>query len=471
MIVPVSRIWRRLLPIVHAGCAAGLFVAAHAEAQHPPPAAAVPAIERFTLANGLSVVLERDARQPTVAGAVVYRVGARDDPPGYSGLAHLVEHMAFRGSVNLPDRGGWKQYAAIGAQCNGMTTPDHTIYFAEFSARYLPHFLWVESERMAFTLASMSESVLEVERKVVLNEYRQSRYQQRIVQTVRQTVSPENHPYRTLAEKEADPEALGFDDVRSFFQRYYRPDNAVLVLVGQLDPARTRALIEQYFGTLKVVGKLHPRPPAPAIAFEGAQRLRFAAPRGLSELRLLWSIPCGRDISCHAQIGLLDALIERALAPEVETAGPFRSARVALLPFEDHVELEVRAPIAPGATADEALAAIDRELERVRSGRIEAQELRMVQHAHMTSHHYAQESFSGRAIALIMRPEARDEAAIAAAGRMTVHDIAAAATALLPRDRRLVVEIRSAPSAPFEGALEDSQGQLSPRSVRPRGTP
>ncbi|WP_437904406.1 insulinase family protein [Sorangium sp. So ce327] len=125
----------------------------------------------FRLANGLEVLLEEDHRQPTVAVLVAYEIGSRDDPRGYSQLAHLVEHMTYRGSRHMKPFDALSLLERAGVhRMNGVTSPDYTAYYALAPAAALPLALWIESERMAFTLERFNEQALTLEQKIVRNE-------------------------------------------------------------------------------------------------------------------------------------------------------------------------------------------------------------------------------------------------------------------------------------------------------------
>jgi predicted Zn-dependent peptidase len=442
---------------------AGVLGAAPVAAQPIKAEIVEPPVERYALANGLSVVLQHDPRQPTVAGVVAYGVGTRHDPPGYSGLAHLVEHMTFRGSRHLQWGEGMAHYASVGARANGTTATDHTIYSAEFPARHLPHFLWIESDRMGFTLEAMDAKRLEIERKVVRNEYRQRHIGSRIAEITQRTATPEDHPYHPIGDAVVDPGDIGFDDVRWFFQRYYRPDNAVLVLVGNLDLARTRELIEQYFGPLRAVGAPPPRTRVLAIAFGASQRLRFEQAGGLSQLAVRWSVPCGVDVGCHARLQLLAALLDRALA---DTDALASNVSLRLTQHEQHTDVVVTAWLRTPAASKALLERLDGELARLRRG-IAPGELRAAQLSFAASRLYQRESLSSRAWALAVRPEPDSAAVVRAALELGVRDMSVATSRLLPVDRRLIVEIVKSRMGDYQGVLDDSEGSLDPHTPPP----
>ncbi|HSU41621.1 MAG TPA: insulinase family protein, partial [Polyangiaceae bacterium] len=212
-----------------------------------------PELERFQLSNGLDVVLERNHRQPRVAVAMSYDVGSRDDPPGYAGLAHLVEHLTYRGSRHLGSYQGDELLETAGvAEMNGVTQADRTVYYAVVPAGALELVLFIESERMAFTLEAFNENSFRLERSIVTNELRlRDRVQARFEASVRQCLYGEDHPYSRFAYERAELDHLGLSDAMWFFQAGYRPDRAHLVVVGNFEPSVVKALIARMFGPVQ----------------------------------------------------------------------------------------------------------------------------------------------------------------------------------------------------------------------------
>lgn len=244
--------WRRsrLLRILVAVLGVALSSAPAALAQGL--SLAVPSTaSHFRLSNGLEVVLERVPDHPMVAVVLAYKAGSSYDPPGHAGLAHLVEHLTFRGSRHLPGQGILERLEAIGTQrWNGTTTGDLATYYAVVPAEHFALPLWLESERMAFTLEMFSQKNLELEQLRVKKELLQ---RGRVAQTfplfVNHALYPEGHPYRQSRDEIEDVLAVELSDAAWFFQRHYRPDNAYLVLVGGF-PARAASEVRRYFGPI-----------------------------------------------------------------------------------------------------------------------------------------------------------------------------------------------------------------------------
>jgi len=210
--------------------------------------------ETFTLANGLRVVVHTDRKAPVVAVSVFYNVGSKDEPEGRSGFAHLFEHLMFNGSENAP--GDFFQYtSAIGAtDVNGNTAFDRTNYFETVPRSALNRALFLESDRMGHLLGAVTRETLINQIGVVTNEYRQ-RYLNRpfgsVLFTQLETLFPEGHPYhRATIGSMDDVAASTLGTVRQWFHDRYGPNNAVLVLAGDIDAAEARPLVERYFGDI-----------------------------------------------------------------------------------------------------------------------------------------------------------------------------------------------------------------------------
>jgi zinc protease len=208
-----------------------------------------------TLANGLRVLLVEDHRSPSVAINVGYRVGGKDDPPGRSGFAHLFEHLMFKGTANTPPETLDRLTEDVGGYNNAFTAEDITNYYEVVPSNHLETLLWAEADRLAALRITQAHFL--TEREVVIGEYDQRILAEpygmldEIVNREAYTL----HPYRRGVIGDPDNlNAAALDDVVRFHTTYYRPDNAVLVVVGDFDPDEANAWIERYFGAI---------PPAP----------------------------------------------------------------------------------------------------------------------------------------------------------------------------------------------------------------
>jgi len=232
-------------------------------------------LERHTLANGLRVVLHRDPRLPLVAIDLWYHVGSKHDRPGRTGLAHLFEHLLFEGSAHVRPGDHFRLVQEAGGVANGSTWFDRTNYYETLPSHQLDLGLWLESDRMGFTLPAIDRHKLDTQRQVVINERRQRIDNQpygRANERLFELLYPEDHPYHwPVIGYVEDLEHITIDDVRTFFRTYYAPDNAVLTLAGDVDPEHALARVEHWFGELPPGGGV-PRPAVPPVPAAGERR-------------------------------------------------------------------------------------------------------------------------------------------------------------------------------------------------------
>ncbi len=206
----------------------------------------------YTLPNGLRVILAQDHSAPVVAVNIWYRVGGADDPAGRSGFAHLFEHMMFEGSANVDNDQYHALLEAIGADNNAYTANDKTVYWEVAPANELPRVLWLESDRMA-SLA-VTQEAFDTQRKVVIEEFNQRVANNPYGVSNRRlfTLPMQGYaPYeRSVIGSVEDLEAATLAEVKAFHDTYYRPNNAVLAIVGDIDLEVTKALVQAYFGDI-----------------------------------------------------------------------------------------------------------------------------------------------------------------------------------------------------------------------------
>lgn len=211
--------------------------------------------ERYTLPNGLEVLLHEDHKLPIVAVDIWYHVGPLKERAGRTGFAHLFEHMMFEGSKHVGEKSHFKYLEAAGAtDINGTTSFDRTNYFETVPSNELEMALWLESDRMGFLLDTLDRAKLTNQRDVVRNERRQgvegSPYGI-VDETMYHLLFPKTHPYYAdVIGSHADVEAARLLDVRDFFTKYYAPNNATMAIAGDYDPATIKAMIEKYFGPI-----------------------------------------------------------------------------------------------------------------------------------------------------------------------------------------------------------------------------
>ena len=225
------------------------------------------------LANGMRVVAHHDPGAPLVTVHLMFRAGSRDEAPGRTGLAHLLEHLMFEGSQHAPKGYFDDALERVGGTNNGSTWLDRTNYYVTLPSNAVELPLWLERDRLAFQLPMLTSEVLELQRGVVMNERRQA-YENRPYgladERLHELLFPAGHPYSwpTIGYMR-DLEAITLDDARAFYASYYTPGNAVLVFAGDVEPERAFALAERYFGDLPAGPAIPPSaapalPPAPA---------------------------------------------------------------------------------------------------------------------------------------------------------------------------------------------------------------
>src|SRR5262245_25110890 len=208
---------------------------------------------KFVLPNGLTVVVHEDHKAPIVAVNVWYHVGSKDERLGKTGFAHLFEHLMFNGSENWNDE-YFVPFQKVGAtEMNGTTNFDRTNYFANVPTTALDLALWMESDRMGHLLGAVDQAKLDEQRGVVQNEKRQGENQPYglVFRTILENIFPAGHPYSwpTIGSME-DLNAASLPDVQTWFRTYYGPNNAVLVLAGDIDVATAREKVTRYFGDI-----------------------------------------------------------------------------------------------------------------------------------------------------------------------------------------------------------------------------
>lgn len=223
--------------------------------------------QSFTLRNGLQVIVHEDHSLPLVAVNIWYHVGSADEKPGRTGFAHLFEHIMFMGSQHVPTGEFDRLLEAAGADNNGSTTEDRTNYYEDAPNNALPLALWLDSDRMGFLLPEITADKVDLQRGVVQNERRQS-YENRpyglAEENILKRLFPSHHPYSwPVIGSMADLSAATLEDVRDFFRTYYTPNNATLVIAGDVTPRDVRRLVERYFGDIPRGPAVTRTPPPP----------------------------------------------------------------------------------------------------------------------------------------------------------------------------------------------------------------
>lgn len=270
------------------------LAAGAANAQPAQPAGAIAInipFERVTLPNGLNVILSPDHTIPQVAVDVWYHVGSKNEVPGRTGFAHMFEHVMFTGSGHVPYGMHDRLTEGVGGNNNGSTSNDRTNYYENVPSNYLESALWLESDRMGFLLDKLDEAKFVAQRDIVQNERRQGIDNQpygRLFEIVEAAIVPESNPYSwPVVGYMSDLQKATVDDVKNFFRIYYAPSNATLAIVGDFDPAQTKAWVRKYFGDLKR-GSLITRPKVTRSALTVEKRLAFEDRVQVPRLSVAW---------------------------------------------------------------------------------------------------------------------------------------------------------------------------------------
>jgi zinc protease len=253
------------------------------------------AFERYTLENGLSVILHVDHWQPLVAVSVLYDVGAIDQEAGRTGFAHLFEHLMFQATAHIGVDEYMRYLESAGAtDYNGRTSVDFTEYYETVPSHELELALWLESDRMGFLLQGLTQERLENQKRVVKNELIESMGDApygRVDQKISEMLYPAGHPLRDgVGGSVADIEAASLKEAQEFFRVYYTPANASLVLAGDFELDEAKALIRSYFGSIKGLAKPKRRETRPALINEDRVHLQEQVARR-GRLTMIWPGP------------------------------------------------------------------------------------------------------------------------------------------------------------------------------------
>lgn len=327
----------------------------------------------FTLPNGLRVVLHEDHSVPIVAVDVWYHVGSAREKPGRTGFAHLFEHLMFEGSKHVKEGQFDQLLEGVGGDNNGSTTSDRTNYVITVPSNALELALFLESDRMGYLLDTMTPATVDGQRDVVKNERRQS-YENRpygmasIV--LGEMLYPPEHPYHwpTIGYMD-DLSAASYEDVVEFFKKYYRPNNASLVLAGDFDTARARQLVEKWFSDVPRGPFVEPMAVPPAY-LTGIKQRTLTDRVQLPRLYLAWLTPAAfepgdaeLDIAASVLAGGKNSRLYRRLVYELQVAQDVSA-------FQQSADLSssflVVVTPQPGHSLQELKTLVDEELQKLR---------------------------------------------------------------------------------------------------------
>lgn len=337
--------------------------------------------DRFTLSNGLRVLVHPDSSTPMAVVNVLYNVGARDEDPFHTGFAHLFEHLMFGGSVNIPEYDEPLQMA--GGENNAYTTNDLTNYYIQLPADNLETAFWLESDRM-LSLA-FSEKSLATQRKVVCEEFKENYLNKPYGDSWHKMreLAYQVHPYRwmTIGKELSHIEKATLQQVRSFFYKHYTPCNAILVVAGAVDTERVKHLAEKWFGDIPS-GTLYERNLPVEPVQTAARQLTVKAPVPLDMLCKTWHMVGRKDRAYHAVDLLTDILgsgaSSRLYHALVKEQPLFSSIDCYHFGSNDPGLLTIEGKLVKGVSMEKAEAALQVQLQKVIEEKVTDNELQKV---------------------------------------------------------------------------------------------
>ncbi len=437
-----------------------------------------------TLPNGLRLIASRDPKAASAAVYVFYDVGQRDDPVQRGGFAHLFEHLMFKTTRNLPE-GAQSYMTSIGVRANASTLWDFTIYNMSGPADQLERMLWIEGERMRNLV--IDEPAYMSERNVVKEELRQRIFAQpygRILYTLIPGFAFSTHPYaRPIGGTAADLDRADLAEVRAFHEAYYRPDNAIVVVVGNFDPAVLNQWVDRHLGSLPRPTAAIPRDTRDETPRNKPVDLDAYAPNvPLPALIFAWRAPAARDPD-RAALALIETMLtagpaarlNQRLVSEKKLASSITSYN---LPARDGYSFALVVTLANGAKLADAQTALDTEIAALRDTPLSQAELDRVRNAMLGNALTGRETVDGRAYALgeaaiLTGSAASDDAMLAAIRALTPADVQHAALRLFPAERRVTIRYQdeSARPAGYVGDRSanavDAMGTVVPAAARP----
>ena len=415
-----------------------------------------------TLPNGLRVFAMPDKSTTNVSVQVWYDVGGRDDPKGRSGFAHLFEHLMFKGTRNMPAEELDRLTEDVGGNNNASTDDDFTEYHEIAPANHLERLLWAESERMGSLV--IDQPTFTAEREVVKEELRgdaarpyDSLFRLDVPAASYTTSAYARSPIGSIA----DLDAATVDDVRAFHALYYRPDNAVLVVSGNFDPAQLNQWVDKYFAPIAKPAWPIPRTFVAEPPRAAGRRYTLHAPNTpLSAIVLTWQLPPAADPD-HGIINVLDGILSGGESSRLYQSLVYRDQLAA----ETGISTDMRkgagmfsayAIVAGGKTPETVEAALRRQIALIRDRGVTAEELMRAKNQLLTGALKQRETAEGRAttlasdVILERDPHASDKR-LAAIQAVTAADVQRVARRLLADDRAVAITyLPAAEGAPVE---------------------
>ncbi len=358
--------------------------------------------EKYTLPNGLQVILHEDQSTPIVAVNIWYHVGSAREKVGRTGFAHLFEHMMFQGSQNVAKGGHFGSLQDAGGSLNGSTANDRTNYWENVPSQFLELALYLEADRMGFLIPAMTQEKLDNQRDVVKNERRQSydnRPYGRADETIAAMLYEPSNPYSwPVIGSMTDLSAASLADVKEFFTLYYAPNNASLAVAGDFNPAQAKEWISKYFGGIprgKEVEKVKINQPTQNISKRQTMEDRVQLPR----LYLTWHSTPGSggddailDILADILAGGKNSRLYKSLVYEKQIAQSVSA-------YQDSREVaglfQIEVTAKPGKTLSDMEKAVDEEIGKLREGGVTDREIQRSKNSIKANFIYRLQSVGG----------------------------------------------------------------------------
>jgi zinc protease len=345
--------------------------------------------EKFQLANGLKVIVHQDKSTSLACINILYNVGARDEDPEQTGFAHLFEHLMFGGSVNIPKYD--EPLEMVGGENNAFTTNDITNYYLTLPVDNIETGFWLESDRM-LSLA-FSEKSLEVQRNVVIEEFKQRYLNQPYgdVWLLLRPMAYKVHPYKwdTIGKEISHIENARIEDVKNFFKKFYCPNNAIMVVAGNVEAAEIKKLSEKWFGSIPM-GPENKRNLTPEPAQTEARSLTVERDVPVDAIYKAYHM-CSRYDKEYYATDLISDILSRGNSSRLHNAlikdNPlFSDINAYVLGDFDKGLFVISGKLTPGVSMDAADEAINKELERIKTELVNTEELTKVKNKMEASH-------------------------------------------------------------------------------------
>jgi zinc protease len=432
-----------------------ITIAAPALAQPPAPKIELK-YTQFTLPNGLTVILHEDHSVPVVTTNMWYHVGSAREKPGRTGFAHLFEHLMFMGSGHVKPGEFDEWLEESGGDNNGSTETDRTNYWINVPANALELALFLESDRMGYLLDSMTPKTVDAQRDVVKNERRQS-YENRpygmAEPTLGEMLYPSGHPYHwPVIGYMEDLTAASYEDVVEFFKMYYAPANASLVIAGDIDAAKTRALVEKWFADVKA-GRPAETSKAPSAQLPSVQQKTITDKVQLPRIYDAWLTPphfqpgdAALDVVADVLAGGKNSRLYKRLVYDMQIAQDVNAGQASA---KLSSSFQIVATPRPGHTTAELQKVIDEEIQKLQKQPPTAHELQRSINQIEASFYNRMErvgGFGGKADQLNAyytetgHPDYFNED-LARYRALSASDIQAAAAKYLPLDKRVELTV------------------------------